>query len=80
MKHAEGMRRMSAIIFLIDGQYSGEIVACMDHDEYSESHPREQRSYLTQGIMVDTDFGGLVHYPDGEHERIVLLSRAVAAG
>ena len=34
----------------------------MDGDEDSSEHPKEQWGYLRSGIMIDTDFGGLVHY------------------
>jgi acetone carboxylase gamma subunit len=42
----------------------GKVVACMYRDNYSFTHPREQWSYLETGVLVDTEFGGVVHYPD----------------
>lgn len=80
MKYADGNEAHVGDHLLIDGQYHGEVVACIDRDEYSPNRPREQWAYLARGVMVDTDFGGLVHYADGEHEHLVLLSRAAAAG
>ena len=62
---------------LISGKYHGIVVADIDGDGYSESTPKEQWSYLGSGEMVDTDFGGLVHYQqeDMEGETIELESR-----
>src|SRR5688572_850251 len=60
----------------IDDIYKGVVVACVDTDEYSASCPREEWAHLGTGIVVDTNFGGLVHYPDGDHEHIVLVKRA----
>lgn len=41
----------------------GIVVFSIDDDEYSIRFPKEQWSYLERGVMVDTSFGGLVHYP-----------------
>lgn len=55
---------------LISGKYHGVIVADIDNGRYSETNPKEQWEYLGSGVMIDTDFGGLVHYQqenmDGE--------------
>ena len=59
----------------------GVVVACIDRNEYSPDHSREQWGYLGVGVVIDTDFGGLVHYPDQEgldSEPIALLSRKSA--
>lgn len=56
----------------------GIVVVCIDSDEYSPQHPRDQLGYLGRGVMIDTGFGGLVHYPDQtsvDREHIELLSR-----
>ena len=60
------------------GSGKGVVVACIDTAEYSAAHPREQWSYLRGGVMIDTDFGGLVHYPDQsavDEAGIVLVTR-----
>ena len=63
---------------LISGQYRGVVVANMDDCEYSTEHPKEQWSYLQSGVMIDTDFGGLVHYEQDAliGEIIELVSRS----
>jgi hypothetical protein len=60
----------------ISGKHRGVVVACLDRNEYSPDHPREQWAYLGKGVMVNTDFGGLVHYADSTLEHMVLVSRA----
>ena len=62
----------------IDDIYKGVVVASLDTDEYSARCPREEWAHLETGIVVDTNFGGLIHYPNGDHEHIVLLKRAGA--
>ena len=47
---------------VISGKHNGVVVANIDGAEYSEAHPKEQWAYLSSGVMIDTDFGGLVHY------------------
>ena len=47
---------------LISKKHHGVVVADIDGNEYSESNPKEQWAYLGSGVMIDTDFGGLVHY------------------
>ncbi len=59
----------------IDDIYKGVVVASLDTDEYSALCPREEWAHLGTGIVVDTNFGGLIHYPDGDVEHIVLARR-----
>jgi len=62
----------------IDDIYKGIVVASLDTDEYSARCQREDWAYLGTGIVVDTNFGGFIHYPSGDHEHIVLIRRAAA--
>ena len=47
---------------LISGQYIGIVVADIDGDKYSKTNPKNKWAYLQNGIIIDTDFAGLVHY------------------
>jgi len=60
----------------IDGQYRGRVIACMDTNRCLPG--AEGWAYLEKGIMVDTDFGGLVHYPDLQADQIVLITRGTS--
>ena len=65
-------------VVAIGSNATGVVVACIDTGEYSVSHPREQWGYLGVGVMIDTSFGGLVHYPDQasvDSEPIELVAR-----
>ena len=62
----------------IDDIYKGVVVASLDTDEYSARCPREEWAHLGTGIVVDTNFGGLIHYPSGDYEHIVLVRRGGA--
>ena len=76
MKYTDGNEARLGDIVAIDGKYRGVVVACIDRGEYSPEYPREQWSYLAVGIIVNTDFGGLVHYANGSQEVMALISRA----
>ncbi len=62
MKYTDGNLARVGDRVLIGKKYHGIVVADMDGDEYSTEHPKEQWGYLRSGVMVDTDFGGIVHY------------------
>lgn len=56
---------------LIDSQYRGRVIASMDTSRYLPG--KEYWTWLERGIMVDTDFGGLVHYSDETAEHFELI-------
>jgi len=74
MKYMDGQQ----VKVLIGGLYRGLVVADMDGDGYSADHLKEQWGYLQSGVMIDTDFGGLIHYKQNslESEQIALVGRA----
>jgi len=56
---------------------TGIVVAIMDDGVYSEGFPQEQWGFLKEGALVDTSFGGLVHYDRFDDDlSIKLVSRA----
>ena len=60
----------------IDNRYRGQVVANIDGEQFTSEYSKEQWAYLGKGIMVLTDFAGLVHYVSTEHAQIRLVSRA----
>lgn len=56
----------------IDTKYSGTVVANIENGEYSNDYSKEQWVYLKVGVLIDTDFGGIVHY-----EKYSLISEEV---
>lgn len=62
MKYEDGTEMKLGDKVLISEKYHGVIVADIDNAEYLESNPKEQWEYLGSGVIIDTDFGGLVHY------------------
>lgn len=75
MRYSDGHEARVGDIVLIDGKHRGTVVASIDADEYSTETPKEQWAHLGKGVLIHTDFGGLVHYPDLDHEHIVLSQR-----
>lgn len=50
----------------------GVVVCSIDADEYSEEYPREDWEYLKQGVVINSDKGGVIHYlePDEDFELV----------
>ena len=74
MRYANGNEIKLGDVVKIDDRYSGIVVASMDHGEYLPG--QEEWAYLKEGIMVDTDFAGLVHYRKDAADDLVLMGRA----
>jgi hypothetical protein len=55
----------------------GIVVFSVDDDQFNSLFPKEQWSYLEHGVMIDTTFGGLVHFPEND-EDLELLCRGDA--
>ena len=66
--------RVGDIVSINDG-YKGVVVGCIERGEYRHPHSAEHWAYLGHGILVDTDFGGLIHYPDLRSEKLALVRR-----
>ncbi|GEM_PF-721526 len=76
MKYASGIEIEPGDIVSIDTVYRGKVVASMDTGRCLPGH--ESWGYLGVGIMVDTDFGGLVHYTaESALDEIELIERPV---
>lgn len=77
MKYTDGNQAKVGDKVLIDSQHYGLVVADIDGNEYSVDLPREQWGYLKSGVIINTEFGGLVHYEQGNlvSEPIELVSR-----
>ena len=73
MKYADGTDIQPGDIIQIDSNYRGKVIASMDTGRYLPGE--EGWAYLREGIMVDTDFGGLVHYTTETADDFVLLDR-----
>ncbi|MBN6102099.1 hypothetical protein JR064_07970 [Xanthomonas sp. CFBP 8703] len=73
MKYADGTDIEVGDTIRIDGAYRGRVIASMDTNEYLPGE--DSWAYLGAGIMVDTDFAGLVHYTTETAEDFVLIER-----
>ena len=59
---------------LIGGAHKSLVVASIDNGTYLPGY--EGWEYLEKGVLIDTPFGGLVHYPEPLGEVIELMQRA----
>lgn len=75
MRYADGREAKVGDRVAIDADRRGRVVACLDRDDYAVEYPAADWRYLERGLLVETDFGGLVHYPDAGVEGFELLRR-----
>jgi len=64
-------------VVLLDGKDRGRVVASIDTGRSLPEHG--SWGYLGRGIMVDTNFAGLVHYTSETVGTIELLQRAAVS-
>lgn len=79
MNYANGTQVQMGDQVKIAGQYAGTVVADIDSGRFSPAYPAEQWGYLRTGILVNTVFGGLLHYPPGHRDTVTLIQRRSAA-
>lgn len=73
MRYRDGRLVNLGDIVIIDGQHSGKVVANIGNNEYSINYPKENWCYLQTGALIDTSFGGVIHYQN--NDSIELVSR-----
>jgi hypothetical protein len=73
MHYSDGDLVQVGDVVSVDVTGRGRVVASMDTGHYLPGE--EGWSYLVVGVMVDTDFGGLIHYTAPFADSLTLLSR-----
>jgi hypothetical protein len=73
MKYPDGSEIDPGDLLRIDGKYRGQVLSCIDSDRHLPG--ADGWGYLITGIMVDTDFAGLVHYTDETRDEFELIQR-----
>ena len=53
------------------GGLKGRVVANIDGDEFSADYPKRDWAYLSNGILVNTDEVGIIHYENAEELTVV---------
>ena len=76
MRYSDGTVIEPGDIVRIDDRYRGRVIASMDTGRYLPGE--ESWSYLKAGIMVHTDFAGLVQYTDEATDTLELIERPSA--
>ena len=77
MNYADELLIEPGDLVLVDGADRGRVVASIDTGKHLPGH--DGWAYLREGIMVDTDFAGLVHYTAQTVDTIALLERKAAS-
>jgi hypothetical protein len=73
MRYQDGQKVIAGDVVQIDGRYQGLVIAAIDDKSYLAG--AEDWEYLGSGAMINTDFAGLVHYPEDDDE-LVLVRRS----
>lgn len=74
MKYLDGNSAFIGDVIQISNSDTGVVVCSVDDSEYSDEYSKEDWEYLGVGILVNTSFGGLVHYTKNT-ELVCLLKR-----
>ena len=72
MKFPNGREVQVGDVFKYSDGTKGTVVCSMDLGQYSEEHPKEQWGYLSEGVMVETEAMGLVHYTKPDSDMVFL--------
>ena len=48
----------------IDVRHEGTVVACIEDGIFLHPDEKEQWTHLHDGVLIETSFGGVVHYAD----------------
>jgi hypothetical protein len=75
MRYSDGREVRAGDRVRLWGDCYGVVVFSVDGDEYTPEYPREQWSYLGNGVMIDSDKAGLIHYTEPD-EDLVLMERS----
>jgi hypothetical protein len=75
MIYADGNEAMIGDVVAIDVNFNGVVVASIDNAQYSKEFPADKWARLGQGVLIDTDFAGLVHYQASSPEQMTLIER-----
>jgi hypothetical protein len=78
MNYEDGILVEPGDVVRIDRRDRGRVVASMDTGKYLPEN--ESWAYLGEGIMVETDFAGLVNYTTQTAATIELLERPPSPG
>ena len=78
MRYHDGQPIHVGDVVTIDVRHQGTVVGCIEDGIYLHPHSKEQWTHLREGVLIDTSFGGLVHYPDQaalDGDQVALLRR-----
>ena len=64
MKYRNGKKVEVGDHVYIDEKYKGVVVANIESGTYSNEFRKDQWGYLKSGVLIDTDFAGVVHYEE----------------
>ncbi len=68
MKYSSGEKIKIGDVIKVWAGCTGVVVCSIEDGVYSEKYTEKDWAYLQKGILIITDHGGLMHYPDTENE------------
>jgi len=64
MRYHDGQPIHVGDVVTIDVRHEGTVVACIEDGVFLHPDTKHQWTHLHNGVLIDTTFGGVVHYPD----------------
>jgi len=62
----------------VDNRYRGTVVVDLVAGHFKPESPLERWAYLQRGLLINTNYGALLHYPPGHKDELTLLRRRKA--
>jgi hypothetical protein len=78
MRYHDGQPIHVGDVVTIDVRHEGLVVACIEDGIFLHPQTKEQWTHLHDGVLIDTSFGGLIHYRDPDQlkdDQVELLRR-----
>jgi len=64
MRYHDGQAIHVGDVVTIDVRHEGVVVACIKDGIFLHPDTKHQWTHLHDGVLIDTTFSGVVHYPD----------------
>ena len=64
MRYHDGQAIHVGDAVTIDVRHGGTVVACIEDGIFLHPHTKEDWTHLHDGVLIETSFGGVIHYTD----------------
>jgi len=75
MRYSNGQEVIVGDLVCLGG-CSGIVVCSIDRNEYSKTQPKNKWDYLKQGVVIEFERYGLIHYQEPESDLKLVARKA----